>query len=58
MAKSARIAITLLSCVSLSVLGTAGVASAHPKHAKPVIVKVHKATTGHRMHSNGDAWCC
>jgi hypothetical protein len=58
MAKIARITITVLSCLSLTVLGTAGAASAHPRHAVPTVVK--HVGTGVRggMHSNGDGWCC
>ncbi len=58
MAKATRIAITLLSCVSLSILGTAGAASAHPRHAGPTKVAVHVHKTAHKMKSNKDDWCC
>jgi len=56
MAKIARITITVLSCLSLTVLGTASAASAHPRHTVPTVVK--NVGTGARMHSNGDGWCC
>jgi hypothetical protein len=55
MAKISRVTIMLLSCLSLTVLGTASSASAHPRHAVPTTVR-----TGVRAgaHSNGDGWCC
>jgi hypothetical protein len=57
MAKISRVTIMLLSCLSLTVLGTASAASAHPRHAVPTVTRVG---TGVRAgaHSNGDGWCC
>jgi hypothetical protein len=55
MIKFVRILGTLLAGVSLALIGTAGAASAHPRHVTPVVV--HHAT-GARMHANGEDWCC
>jgi hypothetical protein len=56
MVKYTRIAVTLVSCLSLSILGTAGVASAQARHTVPTVTHV-SVSSGH-MHSNGDDWCC
>lgn len=57
MAKIIRITVMLLSCLSLSILGTASSVSAHPRHVAPTPVVRHVVPT-RGMHSNGDAWCC
>jgi hypothetical protein len=55
MIKFVRIFGTLLAGVSLTILGTASVASAHPKHVTPVVVH---HVGGARMHASGEDWCC
>jgi hypothetical protein len=58
MIKFSRIAVTLVSCISLAVLGSAGAASAHPRHVTPkrIVEHVNLTPTG-RMQANPD-WCC
>jgi hypothetical protein len=54
MIKFGRIAITLVSCISLSILGAAGVASAHPVHVSATGTTVAAPI----MTPAGHDWCC
>jgi hypothetical protein len=56
MIKFSRIAVTMVSCISLAVLGSAGAASAHPRHVTP---KQHvHVTQRHGMVAGDRDWCC
>jgi len=58
MTRFARVTITLVSCVSLSVLTTAAGASAHPRHHLPVHHSSGHPTLRHGVPSHPRDWCC
>jgi hypothetical protein len=59
MIKFSRIALALVSCISLSVLGTASAASAHPRHAAPTHHVVKHVHAPKRVMKTADKdWCC